>query len=67
MKTKISIKCDITIDLGEVGGYHSKDTLEQIRTAFVRQGLIELRKALEGSQKKITVANPKFTITMSDE
>ena len=67
MKTQIIIKCDIKIDLGPVGGYHSKDNLEELRKAFVREGLAELEKALEGGQKKVIVSNPKFSITMTDE
>lgn len=66
MNTKIIIKCDIGINLGDVGGYHSKDDLERIRDAFIKEGVEKLTAALEGS-KNISMSNPKFTIIISDE
>ena len=66
MKTQISIRCDIKINLGEVGGYHANDDIERIRKAFIKIGVDKLTKALEVSEN-ITMSNPKFTITMSDE
>jgi len=66
VKTKIVIKCDISINMGDVGGYHSKDNLEQIKDAFIRKGTQKLMEALK-DVKDISMANPKFTITMSEE
>ncbi len=66
MKTKIIVKCDIAIKMGEVGGYHSKDDLERIRKAFCNEALTKLNKIIEG-MADISIANPKFMITLTDD
>ena len=67
MKTKIMIKCDIGIDMGEVSGSHSEENLERIRKVCCNEALKRLNKILGESKDGITVGNPQFMITLTDD
>ena len=66
MKSRIIIKCDISMNMGEVAGDHSDAALERIRKACCTDALKRLNEII-GDTKDITIGNPKFMITLTDD
>ena len=69
MKTKVIIKCEVSIDMGEVGGYHANDDIDRLKKAFQPKAMNLLIKALGASDienASLSVANPKFTLIIED-
>ena len=67
MKTRIIIKCDISMNMGEVAGDHSDADLERIRKAYSNEALKRLNKILGEAKDDVTVGNPQFMITLTDD
>jgi len=66
MKSTVIINLDLKINMGSTDGYHSNDTLEQIRTAFIKKAMIEVVNALPKGGI-MSVSNPKYTIILEEE
>jgi len=69
MKTKVIIKCEVSIDMGEVGGYHANDDIDRLKKAFEPKAMDLLVKALDASSIEnvhLHVSNPKFTLIIED-
>lgn len=70
MKTKVIIRCEVSIDMGSSGGYHANDDVKQIREAMAPKAFALLNEALSTSKidnAKLSIGKPKFTIILTDD
>jgi len=65
MKTNVTVKCDIHVDLGSTGGYTQNDDLQRLRKYFFAEASKVINETLAGSSLK--ASNMKMIITMEDE
>ena len=65
MNTKITVTCDIVLDMGSHKGYHVNDTMNELQEAYKKKAIMNLNEALKNTG--LTICNPRFRIVIGED